>query len=193
MSASAMCTETSSSRPKPAALAMLRMFANACLNSSSTVPGRYSPVSGSVAGWPEMKQRFPATTAGEKGQSPPGTPSPLVMYVWPTALGARARDELLRRFEVGRSHQDLARPSRGEILQRRIDRLRVAVRAVDAVRLEQAADDERLRLVRDDREDDAFAGLHEGSLGEERLQRFPCDHETALDELLPALEAPVLV
>jgi hypothetical protein len=50
---------------------------------SSIDAGSSAPVAGSSAGWPEMKQRSPATTAAEKGKFPVGTPSPPVMYVWP--------------------------------------------------------------------------------------------------------------
>src|SRR6476661_4923284 len=62
-----------------------------------------------------------------------------------SALGVR--EHCLGRLEVGLRYEDLARACRREILERRVDRLGVAVRAVDAGREEQAADHVGLRPV----------------------------------------------
>ena len=59
-------------------------------------------------------------------------------------------------------HEDLARPRCHEALDRRVDRIRVPIAALDAVGPEQAADHLGLGLSRDDGQDDGLIFLHDG-------------------------------
>ena len=56
--------------------------------------------------------------------------------------------------------EHLARAGGDEILHGRVDRLRVAIPALDAVRPEKAAEKLGLVLSRNDGQDDWFVGFH---------------------------------
>ena len=58
--------------------------------------------------------------------------------------------------------EDLARPRGHEILERGVDRICVAIAALDAVGPEQAAEDLGLGLPGDDGQDDGLVSLHDG-------------------------------
>ena len=60
-------------------------------------------------------------------------------------------------------HDDLARPCRGEVLELRVDRLGVAVAALDPGRAQEAADELGLVLVGHDLHDGHFL-VHERSV-----------------------------
>jgi hypothetical protein len=68
--------------------------------------------------------------------------------------------QLLRDFQIRLVHEDLLRSGGHEILERRIDRLGVAVAAFDARGPEQAAHDLGLGLARHDLQDDCVVGFH---------------------------------
>ena len=53
-------------------------------------------------------------------------------------------------------HEDLALPCRGEVLERRVDRLRVAVAALDPCRAQETANELGLGLVGHDLHDGHF-------------------------------------
>ena len=58
--------------------------------------------------------------------------------------------------------EDLARPRGDEAFDRRVDRIRVPIAALDAVGPEQAADHLGLGLSGDDGKDDSLIFLHDG-------------------------------
>ena len=113
----------------------------------------------------QARPRSGVNVSGPTGQSA-GAPVPLRTTVaggrFPRRSGSG--QERARGFEVGLAHEDLARAGSDEVLEGRVDRLGVAVRAVDPVALQQSAHDLGLSFAGDDREDDAFAGLHGESL-----------------------------
>src|SRR5262245_13618180 len=110
-----------------------------------------------------VRERRPAATASSAESSaccqPSSRRSASVRSPDSTASG-RIGKERPRGLEVGRPHEDLASARGGEVLERRVDRLRVPVRAFDAVRLEEPAEDLGLRLVGDHRQHDLLAWLH---------------------------------
>jgi hypothetical protein len=100
-------------------------------------------------------------------------------------------------------HEDLAGTGRSEVLQRRLDRLGIAVCAFDARRAKQAADDLRLRLARHDGQDNRLVWVHIGRLAkphtipelgldaqlQEHLRQLAVDehvHDGARDDIVRA-------
>src|SRR5437870_1714845 len=64
-------------------------------------------------------------------------------------------------FQIRLADEDLAWAGRDELLERRLDRLGVAVAALDPVRPEQPAYDLRLRLIGDHGDDDDVLAVHQ--------------------------------
>ena len=56
--------------------------------------------------------------------------------------------------------QDLARPRRNELLDRRVDRIGIPIGALDAVGPEQAAEELGLGLSGDNGQDDGLVWIH---------------------------------
>jgi hypothetical protein len=74
----------------------------------------------------------------------------------------RTGEECPRALEIVRMDEDLAPAGGGEVLERRVDRCRVPVAALDACVAEQSADQFGLRLARDDGDDgNVFFSGHE--------------------------------
>jgi hypothetical protein len=92
----------------------------------------------------------------------------------PGRSGGRAGYELAGGFEIRCANENLARACSREVLQGRIDCLRVAPGAVDAGRLKQPADDVGLRLAGNHRQDDALARLHGWRLLHRGRERRSC-------------------